>query len=305
MAVVFSIVVMTNTYGSTLVAVIDVLIGTIIGSVASAFFLSDLAGLNFWSMFIGMLGTSLFTLWKFPNAIKFSTMIFMVTIFTQGESVWGIIWSQFWQIFLGVIVSALINYFIFPSSAELELKKNIGQGLLKLKELYDLIIDGMLNNNYDFAKGKLIKKQLIELNEKRNALLKEFSFKHSVRPSDEYLNLDLDYLLYEIWECILAMEYTLLIREEDKYWQILSESLIELSDYSSLSMFQIANAIKNNLEQPSLSALDKSILNSRETLNLFQPSSEENMQDLLKFFTFFHNMQEMAKGILKLAKILE
>ncbi|MBD2503314.1 FUSC family protein [Anabaena azotica] len=305
-AVIAAIIVMSSTHGSTLKLGIQRLIGTTIGAVAGAIFAIAL-GSNSLSLLLCVFLTVFFaSYFKFNEAAKLAGYIAAIVILSHSQSPWIYAWHRYLETFLGIAVALVVNNLIFPARAGTELRRYLSQTLVHLEEFYRLVVNCALTGNYDRASVDGLKLNII------NSLLAERELWNEVRqgqtnePIDTRINEAWEFLIRRIWEHILAMEHTVLARQQDNFWQMLSPQITQLAQVTQNAMLSLATAVKFPESHLSLPEIEVAIANATQELNQ-QPEIQQtnsSMDELLRFFTFFYTQEEVGRKLQRMAALL-
>ncbi|MBH8565431.1 FUSC family protein [Nostoc sp. CENA67] len=305
-AVIAAIIVMSSTHGSTLKLGIQRLIGTAIGAMGGAIFAIAL-GSNSWSLALCVFLTIfLASYWKFNEAAKLAGYVAAIVILSHSESPWLYAWHRYLETFLGIGVALLVNNLIFPARAGTELRRYLSQTLVYLEQFYRLVVDCALTGNYDRPSVDVLKLNII------NSLLAERELWQEVRqgqtnePIETRVNEAWEFLIRRIWEHILTMEHTVLARQQDTFWQILSPQITQLAQETQKAMLSLATAVKSRQSHLSLPEMEIAIANATEQLNQLQQIQQVDysIDELLRFFTFFYTMEEVSRKLQRMAAML-
>lgn len=305
-AVIAAIIVMSSTHGSTLKLSIQRLIGTTIGAVGGAIFAIAL-GSNSWSLGLCVFLTIFFaSYWKLNEAAKLSAYVAAIVILSHSQSPWLYAWHRYLETFLGIGVALLVNNLIFPAGAGTELRRYLSQTLVYFEEFYRLVIDCALTGNYDRPSIDVLKLTII------NSLIAERELWQEVRqgqtnePIETRVNEAWEFLIRRIWEHILAMEHTVLARQQDTFWQILSPQITQLAQETQNAMLTLATAVKSPQSRLDLPQIEIAIANATQELNQLKEIQQKDysMDELLRFFTFFYTIEEVGRKLQRMAAML-
>jgi hypothetical protein len=305
-AVIAAIIVMSSTHGSTLTLGIQRLIGTVIGAIGGAIF-SVTLGNNPWSLGISVFLTIfLASYWKFNEAAKLAGYVSAIVILTHNQSPWLYAWGRFLETLLGIGVALLVNNFVFAASAGSELRRCLSQTLLSLEQFYGLVVDGALTGNYDRPKADAIKATIISSLLKGRGLWKEVRHGQTRESPEKQVNQAWEFLVRRIWEHILTMEHTVLVRQQDTFWQMLSPQLTQLAQETRSAMLVLAHTVKSHKSHLSLPEIEVALTNATEQFNHLQAIQMQGypIDELLRFFTFFYTMEEVGRKLQKMADTL-
>jgi len=305
-SVVAAIIVMSTTYNSTYTLAIQRVIGTIIGALGGAIF-AVIFGSNVFSLGIAVFLTTLLASWKFQETSKLAGPVSAIVILNYAGSAWFYAWMRFLETLVGVVVALLVNYFLFPTHAGDELRKSLAQTLIKLEEFYSLVTKAALKDKYNRSTAEVLKGQIINSLQKERALWKEIQEGYSGEPVKEQIDEVWEFLVNRVWEHILTMEHTILVRENDRLWQNLSPHLTYLAQETSTAFLELSTAIKIRAHHFPLPLLEDTLLRADKEILLqenFRQGDEQSLNDLLRFFTFFYTMQEVGRKLQKMSNQL-
>jgi uncharacterized membrane protein YgaE (UPF0421/DUF939 family) len=305
-AVIAAIIVMSSTQGSTLKLGVQRLIGTAIGAIGGAITAATL-GSNPWSLGITVFLTFfLASFCKFTEAAKLAGYVSAIVILSYSHSPWNYAWVRFLETLLGIGIALFVNRVIFPTSAGAELRQCITQTLIDLEQLYRLVMNGALTNHYDRTHADALKTTLVSSLRKERELWKEVRQGAHHTLSEIQINEVWQFLIHRIWEHILTMEHTIIVRQQDTFWQVLSPQLTHLSQETSNSMLALATAVKLHKTHLSLPEMDIALNRATEKLNHLQDVQQQEglMDELLRFFTFFYTMEEVSRKLQRMATTL-
>lgn len=302
-SVIAAIIVMSSTHGSTLTLGIQRLIGTAIGALGGAIF-TMMLGSNVWSLGISVFLTIfLASYWKFNEAAKLAGYVSAIVILTHNHSPWLYAWGRFLETLLGIGVALLINNFVFPASVGSELRSSLWQTLVSLEQFYGLVVDGGLTGNYERPKADAIKATIINSLQKGRGLWKEVRQGQTREAPEKQVNEAWEFLVRRIWEHILTMEHTVIVRQQDTFWQMLSPQLTQLAQETRSTMLILAHTVKSQKSHLSLPGIEVALTNATEQFNHLQAMQMQDypIDELLRFFTFFYTMEEVGRKLQRMA----
>ncbi|RCJ37819.1 hypothetical protein A6769_11180 [Nostoc punctiforme NIES-2108] len=305
-AVIAAIIVMSSTHGSTLKLGIQRLIGTAIGAIAGAIFAIAL-GSNSWSLGLCVFLTIFFTsYWKLNEAAKLAGYVAAIVILSHSQSPWLYAWHRYLETFLGIAVALLVNNFIFPARADTELRRYLSQTLVHLEQFYRLVIDCAFTGNYDRPSVDVLKLTIINSLVAERELWQEVRQGRTNEPIETRVNEAWEFLIRRIWEHILTMEHTVLARQQDTFWQILSPQINQLALETQNTMLILATAVQSYQSHLALPDIEVAIANATEELNQLKEvqQADYSMDELLRFFTFFYTIEEIGRKLQKMAIML-
>ncbi|AFY31867.1 aromatic acid exporter family protein [Calothrix sp. PCC 7507] len=305
-AVIAAIIVMASTHGSTLKLGMQRLIGTAIGAISGAIFVITL-GSNVWSLGVCVSITIFLTsYWQFNEAAKLAGYVSAIVILAHNQSPWLYAWGRFLETLLGIGVALLVNNLFFPASAGSELRRCLSQTLVNLEQFYGLVVEGALTGTYDRPTVDVLKTSIISSLIKGQELWKEVRQGRTNEPPETRVNEAWEFLIRRIWEHILTMEHTILAREQDTFWQILSPQITNLAQETQSTMLGLATAVKSQESYVSLPDIEIALTNATERLNRLPEIKGENdpIDELLRFFTFFYTMEEVGRKLQRMAATL-
>jgi uncharacterized membrane protein YccC len=302
-AVVAAIIVISPTAGNTWTLSIQRLIGTTIGAVGGALF-AIAFGNSPWSLMGSVFLTILLTsVWKFNEAAKLAGYLSAIVILNYHHSPWLYAWGRFLETLLGIGAAVVVNNLLLPTHAEEELRRCLSEMLLSLEEFYQLVTNGALANTYDRARGNELKLTIINSFSKSRELWKEVRQGSSNKPAEAQINEVWEFLVHRIWEHILTMEHTILVRQQDTFWQMLAPYLNQLAQDTSTAMLELAAVVKSHKTAPTLNHLETTLSNATEQVQQIQnqAQTEYPLDELLRFFTFFYTMEEIGRKLQRMA----
>ncbi|AUT02673.1 hypothetical protein CLI64_21010 [Nostoc sp. CENA543] len=305
-AVIAAIIVMSSTQGSTLKLGVQRLIGTAIGAIAGAFFVI-LLGSNFWSLGICVFITIfLASTWKFQEAAKLAGYVSAIVILSHSQQPWVYAWHRFLETLLGIAVALVVNNFIFPARANQELRRCLSQTLISLDQFYSLVINCAFTGTYDRPSVDTLKLNIITSLRTGRELWQEVKQGQTSEPPEAQINEAWEFLIRRIWEHILTMEHTVLARQQDTFWQLLSSQITELAQETQNAMLTLAIAVKSTKSQLSLPEIDTALNHATEKLNQLSTlqQADQEIDELLRFFTFFYTMEEVGRKLQRMAAML-
>jgi uncharacterized membrane protein YccC len=306
-AVIAAIIVMGSTAGSTLNLGLQRIIGTIIGAITGAIF-SVVLGNTFWSLGINVfLAIFLSSVWKLNEAAKLAGYVSAIVILNQSQHPWLYAWNRLLETILGIAVALVVSHTLFPAYAGTELRRCLSQILLELEQLYQLVIKGAFTETYDRATANELKIRIIALFQKNRGLWKEVKQGQAGESPERVVSETWDFLIHRIWEHVLTMEHTLLVRQQDHLWQALASELTKLAEETSSVMIALAMAVKDCSSQKSLLTLETALTDATAQFNQLHAHSlkEASMDELLRFSTFFYTMEEVSRKLIRMANTLK
>ncbi|MBH8573926.1 FUSC family protein [Nostocaceae cyanobacterium CENA369] len=306
-AVIAAIIVMSSTHGSTLKLGIQRLIGTAIGAVTGAIFAIAL-GSNFLSLGVSVFLTIFIaSSGKFNEAAKLAGYISAIVILSHSQSPWLYAWQRFLETLLGIVVALLANNLIFPARAGTELRRYLSQILVNLEQFYGLVVYCAFTGNYDRPRVDALKLSIIASLRTERELWQEVKKGQTNEPIETRVNEAWEFLIRRIWEHILTMEHTVLTKQQDTFWQILSVQIIQLAQETQNAMLTLATAVKSRQSCLSLTEMEVAIANATQELTRLPQiqQAEYSMDELLRFFTFFYTMQEVGRKLQRMAEMLK
>ncbi|QLE55275.1 aromatic acid exporter family protein [Nostoc sp. TCL26-01] len=305
-AVIAAIIVMSSTHGSTFKQGVQRLIGTVTGAIAGVIFVSVL-GSNFWSLGICVFITLwLAYYWQFNEAAKLAGYVSAIVILSHSSSPLIYAWHRFLETLLGIAVALLVNNLIFPAHADTELRRCLSQILVNLQQFYHLVIECALTGTYDRQSVDALKITIITSLRTSRELWQEVKQGQTNESSETQLNEAGEFLIRRIWEHILAMEHTVLARKQDTFWQMLSPQITALSNETQNSLLTLAMAVKSRETHISLTEIDVALFQATKELEQLKtiPQTDYSIDELLRFFTFFYIMEEVARKLQRMAGMI-
>lgn len=305
-AVIAAIIVMSSTHGSTLKLGTQRLIGTLIGAIAGAVF-AIILGSSFWSLGICVFLTIfLASYWKYHEAAKLAGYVSAIVILSYSHSPWLYAWHRFLDTLLGIGVALLVNNLIFPARAGKELRCCLSQTLINLEQFYTLVVNCAFTGTYDRPAVNELKANIITSLRTGKELWQEVRQGQSSEPPETRVHEAWEFLIRRMWEHILAMEHTVLARQQDTFWQMLSPQITELAQETQNAMLTLAMAVKSTPSHISLPEIEIALAHATKELNQLQATKQvdDSIDELLRFFTFFYTMEEVGRKLQRMAVML-
>ena len=243
-------------------------------------------------------------------------------------------WGRLLETLLGISAALAVSHVIFPAHAGTELRRGLSQVLLELEQLYQLVVQGAFTDTYDRAVPNQQKIQIIVLLEKIRSLRKEAKQGLAGEPADKLISETWDFLIHRIWEHILTMEHTVIVRQQKTLWQMLSPELTQLAQETSAGMIDLSVAVKARNSSAGLPPLEIALNQATDRFNQLQitersdrfnyqlenqfgdraidsaDNSSDNknkdclMHEILRFSTFFYTMEEVGRKLQRMAELL-
>jgi uncharacterized membrane protein YccC len=137
-----AIIVLQSSFGSTISASRDRLLGTLIGALIGFSFTGF--GLLPWNYMLAVLtAITVCGLLGLRSSSRLAGVtITIVMLVGQGGSHWTIALDRVAQVFLGIVAALLISTLIFPDRARLRLRDGLAQEFLVLDEFFEGIMEG-------------------------------------------------------------------------------------------------------------------------------------------------------------------
>lgn len=305
-AVIAAIIVMSSTQGSTLKLGIQRLIGTAIGAIAGAIFVMIL-GSNFWSLGICVFVTILLASYDtFREAAKLAAYISAIVILSHSQQPWLYAWHRFLETLLGIAVALAVNHFIFPARTDKELRRCLSKTLVNLQQFYSLVISCAFTGTYDRSSVEALKLSIIASLRTARELWQEIKQGQTTEPPESQINPAWEFLINRIWEHILTMEHTVLARQQDTFWQMLVSQINDLAQETQTAMLTLAMAVKSSPAHISLPEIEVALNHATEKLNQLPtlPPTSQEIDELLRFFTFFYTIEEVGRKLQRMAAML-
>ena len=333
-AVIAAIIVMGSTSGSTWSLSIQRIIGTVFGAIVGALF-SITIGSTPWALELSIFSTIfLSSVWKLSEAAKLVSYVAAIVILNHSQNPWIYAWGRLLETLLGISAALCVSHVLFPAHAGTELRRSLSQTLLELERLYQLVMQGAFADTYDRAAPSQQKIQVIVLLEKTRSLRKEAKQGLAGEPAEKLISETWDFLVHRIWEHILTMEHTVMVRQQKTLWQMLSPELTQLAQETSTGMIELAVAVKarsastqlppletalnqatdrfnqlqiNGRSDPFDHQLDSQLSDSKNDLadkSLSNGKKDDLMHEILRFSTFFYTMEEVGRKLQRMADLL-
>jgi Fusaric acid resistance protein family len=325
-AVIAAIIVMGSTAGSTWSLSIQRIIGTVIGAIAGALF-SLAIGSTPWALGLSIFSTIFLTsAWKLSEAAKLASYVSAIVILNHTQHPWLYAWGRLLETLLGISAALSVSHVLFPAHAGTELRRSLSQLLLELEQLYQLVVQGAFMDSYDRTVPNQQKLQIITLLEKNRSLRKEAKQGLAGEPPEKLISETWDFLIHRIWEHILTMEHTIIVRKQDILWQTLSPQLTQLAQETSTGMIELATAVKVRSSPILLPQLETALIQATDRLNQLQINQSSDsfsyglenqldhsldhqrkdhlMHEILRFSTFFYTMEEVGRKLQRMANLL-
>lgn len=306
-AVIAAIIVMGSTSGNTANQGIQRVMGTVIGVVAGIAF-SLLFGNTSWAIaFSSFVAIFLAYALNLRDAAKLSGFLSVSIILNEQGSPWHYAWGRFLETGLGIVVAVLVSNLLFPAHAGSELRRCFFQLLEHLEQLYQMVIQGALQNDYDREAANAIKTQLFTLFQESRALRKEIQQGQGGESNETIPEESWDFLVHRIWEHIATMEHIVITKKETHHWQTLADELNQLAQTSSAAMLSLAGAVRSRQKQLPLPKLEAALARATTEFTIVESTDSTYpfpVEPLLKFFTFFYTMEEVGRKLLRMAASL-
>ncbi len=329
-AVIAAIIVMGSTSGSTWSLSIQRIIGTVIGAIAGALF-STVLGSTPWALELSIFSTIFLTsAWKLSEAAKLTSYVSAIVILNHSQNPWIYAWGRLLETLLGISAALSVSQVLFPAHAGTELRRGLSQVLLELEQLYQLVMQGAFAESYDRAVSNQQKIQIIVLLEKIRSLRKEAKQGLAGEPAEKLINETWDFLIHRIWEHILTMEHTVIVRQQKTLWQMLSPELTQLAQETSTGMIELSVVVKARNSSAGLPPLEVALNRATDRFNQLQitergdrlsnpldhqksdiadqslDNGKKNdlMHEVLRFSTFFYTMEEVGRKLQRMAELL-
>lgn len=305
-AVIGAIIVMGSTAGSTWSAGIQRLLGTAIGAVAGAIF-SSLLGSNAGTLGITVILTILLSSsWGFNEAARLAGYVSSIVILEHSQHPFYYAFGRFRETLLGIGIAWLVNTWLLPSRAAEELRKTLSQLLTNQCKLYQIVFDCYITGDYQTEAINDLKQKIIDYLQQSRELWKEVKKEPVSNQKSLLFDETWEFLTRRIWEHISVMEHAALVRDKDTFWQELLPELTQLSLVTSLAFNNVAEAMVEKDCRLPIPKLNEAVSAATERLNQLQKEEKSNysLDELLRFFTFFYGMEEIAQKLQKLASRL-
>ncbi|HEY9659513.1 MAG TPA: FUSC family protein, partial [Allocoleopsis sp.] len=292
--------VMGSTRGSTLSAGITRVTGTVIGTLVGGVVASGF-GNQPWSLLVAVtLAVFSCNVLKLTDANRISGYIAAIVVLGYHDDPWVYAGGRFVETCIGIAVAIVMDELFWQTRAADKLRDNIQQMLRELGHFYQLIVECYITGEYRTKAIADQKARLIELIRVSEKLWQEAIAEHHRKL---WVDETWEFLLRRTWEHILTMDYAAERRREgDTFWKGMEPQLIKLSEVTQTSFEQLADAVANHKSQPDLPDLDQSLREATQQLDTLQthPDACYSPAELRRFFTFFYNMEEIAKKLVRM-----
>ena len=333
-AVIAAIIVMGSTSGSTWSLSIQRIIGTVLGAIVGALF-SMTIGSTPWALELSIFSAIfLSSVWKLSEAAKLVSYVSAIVILNHSQNPWIYAWGRLLETLLGISAALCVSHVLFPAHAGTELRRSLSQVLIELEQLYQLVMQGAFADTYDRAMPNQQKIQIIVLLEKTRSLRKEAKQGLAGEPAEKLISETWDFLIHRIWEHILTMEHTIIVRQHQTLWQMLSPELTQLAQETSAGMIELAVAVKARHPSAGLPSLEVALIQATDRFNQLQINrrsdslhyplenklgdrkddptdmflgngkKDDLMHEILRFSTFFYTMEEVGRKLQRMADLL-
>ncbi len=303
-AVIAAIIVMSSTSGSTLKLGIQRIIGTVIGVFIGVLFVI-LFGANPYSLggsiFVAILFCSYY---KLNEAAKLSAYVSAIVLLNHGQSPWLYAGERFSETLIGIGVALLVNQWLMPSHAAQELRRCLAQTLIQIEQFYQMVMQCYITGNYDRTIADEHKIKTID------SLLKARELWQEVKQGqqEELLHIDpaWQFLVRRIWEHVLTMEHTVIVRQPHSIWESLTSPINQLAQETSFALKELSQAVKDQKTHVSLLALENALTEATNHLHQLQEIKEMDTptDELLRFFTFFYTIEEVGRKLQRMSDTL-
>jgi PAS domain-containing protein len=333
-AVIAAIIVMGSTSGSTWSLSIQRIIGTVLGAIVGALFSTTL-GSTPWALELSIFSAILLSsAWKLSEAAKLVSYVSAIVILNHSQNPWIYAWGRLLETLLGISAALCVSHVLFPAHAGAELRRSLSQVLIELEQLYQLVLQGAFADTYDRAVPNQQKIQIIVLLEKTRTLRKEVKQGLAGEPAETLISETWDFLIHRIWEHILTMEHTIIVRQQETLWQMLSPELSRLAQETSTGMIDLAAAVKARSASIEFPPLEAALNQATDRFNQLQINGRNDpfnyqlenqlgdrkndltdkllgngkkddlMHEILRFSTFFYTMEEVGRKLQRMADLL-
>jgi Aromatic acid exporter family member 1 len=329
-AVIAAIIVTGSTSGSTWSLSIQRIVGTVLGAIVGALF-STALGSTPWALELSIFSAILLSsAWKLNEAAKLVSYVSAIVILNHSQNPWIYAWGRLLETLLGISAALCVSHVLFPAHAGTELRRSLSQVLLELEQLYQLVMQGAFADTYDRTLPNQQKIRIITLLEKNRGLRKEIKQGLAGEPPETIISETWDFLIHRIWEHILTMEHTMIVRQQKMLWQMLSPELTQLAQDTSAGMIELAIAVKARHSSAGLPSLEAALNLATDRFNQLQITEQGDrlsypldhqkndivdksldngkkddlMHEILRFSTFFYTMEEVGRKLQRMADLL-
>jgi uncharacterized membrane protein YccC len=303
-AAIAAIIVMSSTSGSTLKLGVQRIIGTFIGVFIGILF-TILFGANPYSLGASIFAAMFFcSYWKLNEAAKLAAYVSAIVLLNHDRSPWLYALERFSETFIGIGLALVVNQWLMPSHAAQELRRYLSQALIQIDQFYQLVMNCYLTGTYDRTVADEYKIKIIDLLLKIRELWKEV--KQSQQNDLLHIDPAWEFLMRRVWEHILTMEHTVLVRQPHPIWEELIPTMQQLAQETSDTFNELAKAVKAQQTNVSVLALEKVLTETTENLQQLQIIKEMSFptDELLRFFTFFYTVEEVGRKLQKMVDTL-
>ena len=299
-ALIAPIIVMGTTRGSTWTAGINRIKGTIIGTIAGAIF-ESIFGSNPLSLLAATtLVIFLCRYWGLGEAYRLAGYVTAIVLLEHSDQPWLYAWGRFLETILGIVMALLVNTYLWPSPATENLRQSLTEILTDMSKLYQIVFNCYITGEYQEETINGLRLKIVSSLRKMETLWPESRQEQSgVRWVDE----SWEFLVRRLWTHISTMNYTAFDRQEDTFWQGLAPQLTELAQVTSISFDKLIKAV--TLKQCSLILpdLEQACYAADKQIELLQKveSNHYPVGEMLRFASFFYNMEAVARDLIKMS----
>ncbi len=298
-AMIAPIIIMGTTRGSTWVAGINRIKGTIIGIIAGAIF-ESLFGSNPFSLLAATtLVIFLCRYWGLGEAYRLAGYVTAIVLLEHSDQPWLYAWGRFLETLLGIAMALLVNTYLWPSPATESLSKSLTQILTDMEKLYQIVFNCYITGEY----------QEKAINELRTNIISSLREEEKLWPEARqeqsglcWVDESWEFLIRRIWAHISTMSNIALDSQGNTFWQGLAPQLTELAQATSTSFGKLVKAVTHKQSSIRLPDLEQACYAADKQIESLQNVESHNypIGEMLRFASFFYNMASIARDLLRM-----
>jgi uncharacterized membrane protein YccC len=300
-AAITPIIVMGQTRGTTLQTSLNRIKGTVIGTVIGAAFASSLGNYP-WVLLLSV-SSSIFlcNYLGLSEASRLAGSISAIVLLNHSVNSWVYAGGRFLETCLGIAAAVFVEEFLWTPRAADNLRKLVSQMLTDSGQVYQLVFDCYITNEYRSKAIADLKIQIVDSIRRSEQLWQEaIGEQHRKLWVDETW----EFLLQRLWEHIKTMDYVAETkRADDTFWLGLQPELKNLAEATSVGFNALAEAVRTQNSRPQMPNLDQVLQAATQQLDQLQshPEAVYSAAELRRFFSFFYSMEEIAKKLKRMS----
>lgn len=295
-------VVMQSSLGSSISASFNRILATIIGAIIGAALASTWG--NEATYFIA-LGLGFFLINVICNyagyieTIATTGIVLGVVMLQHGGEPWTFALDRFLETLLGIIIALAVNYLLWPPHAAYRLRKTLYKLLADFGRLYEFICLAYTSGHY--SREQIYEyKQTIEVRMRQLEDLWPEAKKES--GGRLFFNDVSEYVVKRIYGHLLTMDQAVQESKDDTFWKEMAYELGDLSRVTRQTFFDLSGAIAVQEPLTITPELYESLEQAQARLDQIERTrgSYYPVAEIMRFFTFFHAIEEIANKLTKL-----